>query len=201
MLIISALKHDNRLRQGINYVEAVLQAYQRYSRLNPTIQSPLELQFDEIGVVLDEHSDAYTIGEQASNISSTFNTDALNGILHKAIDTPIIYALRNQSKSRPYDKRNAWPDNQDYGARIKRDATKACRACLSVSHCITSGDIYYTLAKATLCKAFLSNNEKKDMIKRNIRDYRKERKYKQFKNRTTSRMRGAIHKMYTKGTS
>ena len=37
------------------------------------------------------------------------------------------------------------------------------------------------------------------MVKRNIRDYRKERKEKVYKAKTTSRMRGMIHKMYTEG--
>ena len=37
------------------------------------------------------------------------------------------------------------------------------------------------------------------MIKRNIRDYRKERKEKQYKHKTATRMRGVIHKMYAEG--
>ena len=73
MFIISDLNHDIRLRPGLKYVESVLQVYQRNSRFNTTIHFPLELHFDEIDVVLDEHSDDYTVGEQASDIHSTFN--------------------------------------------------------------------------------------------------------------------------------
>ena len=39
------------------------------------------------------------------------------------------------------------------------------------------------------------------MIKRNIRDYRKERKEKQYKNKTKSRIKGIIQKMYVDGTT
>ena len=37
MFIISAFKHDARLRPGVQYIESVLQAYQRDSRLNPSL--------------------------------------------------------------------------------------------------------------------------------------------------------------------
>ena len=154
-----------------------------------------------VGVVLDEHSDEYTAGEKSSAPRSTFNVDALNGLAYKATDNAKIHALRHHNNNRPYDKRKARPDRQEYGARNKNDNTKTCRACLSAGHCVTSGDICYPLAKATLCQSFINNNENGDLIKRNIRDYRKERKERQYKSKTASKMRGAIHKMYAEGTS
>ena len=54
MFIINALKHDAMLRQGIQYIKFALQAYQRDLRLNPTVQFPLKLNFNEIGVVIDK---------------------------------------------------------------------------------------------------------------------------------------------------
>ena len=157
MFIISALRHDVQLRPGVNYVESVLQAYQRDTRLNPSIKFPLELQFDEIGVVFDEHSEEYTVGDKSSVPRSTFNADAINGLAYKAKDNPIIHALRQRPKPyRPYDNRNKKSDRPDYGLkRNKQDSTKSFRACLNNGHCITQGDICYPLANATLCQWFL----------------------------------------------
>ena len=203
MYIISALKQDIRLRPGIQYVESVLQAYQRDSRLNPSIQFPLELQFDEIGVVLDEHSDDYVVGEKSSITRPAFNADAINGLAYKATGEAKIHALRNRPlHAKPYssyDNRNR--NKQEYGNnKGTKDATKSCKACLSAGHCITHGDICYPLAKATLCQNFLSNKDNEEVIKQNIRDYRKERKEKLYKAKTSSKMRGMIHKMYDTGT-
>ena len=95
MFIISALKHEIRLRPVINYVESVLHAFQRDSRLNPALLFPLELQFDKIGVVLHEHRDDYIVGEKASTICSTFNSGAINCLANKAINDPVIHAICN----------------------------------------------------------------------------------------------------------
>ena len=57
MYIIYALKNDSRFRPGILYVESLVQSYQRDVRLNPSLQFQLELEFDEIGVVIDEQSE------------------------------------------------------------------------------------------------------------------------------------------------
>ena len=113
MFIISAFKHDTRLRQGVQYIESVLQAYQRDSRLNPSIQFPFELQFDEIGVVLDEHSDDYTAGEKSTTIRSAFNSDAINGLAYKATNDPMIRALTSRPRhENPYRKSKS--GKQDY---------------------------------------------------------------------------------------
>ena len=47
-------------------MESTLQAYQRNARLKPFITFLLELDFDKIGVVLDEHSDDYKVKEISS---------------------------------------------------------------------------------------------------------------------------------------
>ena len=92
MFIVNALRHDERLQPGIHYVESTLQAYQRDAHLNPLIQFPLELDFDEIGVLIDERSDDYIVGAQAT-LSST------NSLAHKVSDTPVIHALHRNSSS------------------------------------------------------------------------------------------------------
>ena len=94
LFIISALKHDARLKTGVQYVASVLHAYQRDYTLNPSIPLPLELQHDNIGVVLDEHSDDYTVGDNASKVRLIYNDDSIR-TAHAANDTPVIHALRS----------------------------------------------------------------------------------------------------------
>ena len=65
IFIINALRHDARLQSGIFYFDLTLQAYQCDVRLNSTITFPIELQFDEICVVIDENSDDYNVGANA----------------------------------------------------------------------------------------------------------------------------------------
>lgn len=60
--------------QGLQYVESTLQAYQRDTNLNPLIQFPLELNFDVIGVLIDERSDDYIVG--ANTALPKFNGEA-----------------------------------------------------------------------------------------------------------------------------
>ena len=132
MYIISALKHDIRLRPGVQYVESVLQAFQRDARLNPSIEFPLELQFDEIGVVLDEHSDDYTVGEKASITHSLFNSDAINGLAHKANSKATIHALR-QRTYKPYNRSETRPPKNDYDLKRQSKITP-CASLSAGSH-------------------------------------------------------------------
>ena len=99
MFIINALRRDERLRPGIYYVESTLQAYQRDANLNSSIQLPLELDFDEMGVVIDERSDDYIVGANAALPKSVFNGNSLNDLAHKVLDSPVIYALNRKSSS------------------------------------------------------------------------------------------------------
>ena len=62
MFIINTLRHDEWLQPGLHYIESTLQAYQRDTNLDLLIQFPLELGFDEIGVLIDERSDDYIAG-------------------------------------------------------------------------------------------------------------------------------------------
>lgn len=190
MFIISALRHDTRLRPGLNYAESVLQAYQRDSLLNPDTPFPLELQIDEVGVTLDEHSDEYTVGDKATAVKSTYSSDT----------RPVIHAFK--SRPRQYDERKRKPFKPDYDAKKPmRDNTKTCRACLSLGHCVTSGDICYPLTKATLCQSFLSNTDNDETSKRNLRDYKKERRDRASKSKTSRKMHGVIRKMVTDGAT
>ena len=201
MFIIDALKHDARLQPGLQYVASNLHAYQRDVSLNPAISFPLELEFDEIGVVIDEHSEDYTVGAKTALPRSIFNADALNGVAHKISDNPIIHAL---SRRQPPYQRN---DDKNVPCTVlklksKRDnnaPTVACKACLGLGHCVTKGDICYILAKASICQSFMAISDNRDHVKRNGIDFRKERKEKSYKAKTSSRMQGMIHKMYTDG--
>ena len=62
MFVLDALCHDSILKAGVAYVELTLQSYQNNTRLNPFLQFTLELEFDNIGIVLDNHSEDYVVG-------------------------------------------------------------------------------------------------------------------------------------------
>ena len=128
----------------------------------------------------------------------------MRGLAHTANDRPVIHALHNRpSQDNPdsrYDSRSS--NKPAYNRkRPTQDDTKTCKACLNVGHCITSGDLCYPLAKATLCQYFLSNSENDELTKRNIRQYRQDRKERKYKNKKTTRMRGMIRKMYANGAT
>ena len=197
MFIINALRHDARLRPGLHYVESSLQAYQRDARLNPAITFPLELHFDEIGVVIDEHSEDYIVGANAALPRSIFNENNVNGVVHNLTDLPVIHALR---KHQPYQRndRNTRTSKRDYKNRDDKP-TVVCKACLGLGHCVTKGDICYILAKATICQTFMAVADNRDHVKRNSIEYKKEKKQKTYKAKTSSKMNGMIHKMYTDG--
>ena len=200
--IINALRHDARLRPGLYYVESTLQAYQRDVRLNSAIPFPLELQHDEIGVVIDEHSDDYTVGANASLPTSIFNS------AHKLTDDAVIHALH--SRRQPYkrnddnrhDNKNTRPGKRDYTSnRDSKNSSTTCKACHGLGHCVTKGDICYILAKATVCHTFMASATNKDHIQRNALDFKKERKEKTYKAKTSSKMRGMIRKMVADGST
>ena len=66
MFILHALKVDTCFKEGLVYVEATIQAYQRDTIITPTTLFPLDLEIDEITVTIDERYDAYTVGDKAA---------------------------------------------------------------------------------------------------------------------------------------
>ena len=50
MFVIKALSVDSRFKNGLVYVEATLQAYQRDTQITPTTPFPLDLDIDEIAI-------------------------------------------------------------------------------------------------------------------------------------------------------
>jgi len=50
MFVLQALTGDARFKEGLTYVEATIQAYQRDTRISPDTPFPLELEIDEIAV-------------------------------------------------------------------------------------------------------------------------------------------------------
>ena len=66
MFILHALTVDTRFKEGLVYVEATIQAYQRDTRIIPTTPSPLDLGINEISVTIDERSDAYKVRDKAA---------------------------------------------------------------------------------------------------------------------------------------
>ena len=195
MFIINALRHDERLRPGLHYVESTLQAYQKDKNLNPSIKFPLELDFDEIGVLIDERSDDYIVGANTA-------LPKFNDLAHKVSDSPVIHALHRKSSSYQRQDNKHDKNKRDYKpTRDKPSPIIVCKACLGVGHCVTKGHICYILAKATICNSFMSVAENKDAINRNVIEFKQERKEKAYKAKTSSRMNGMIHKMYEDGST
>jgi len=198
--IINALRHDVRLRPGLFYVESTLQAYQRDVRLNSAITFPHELQHDDIGVIIDDNSDDYTVGANAHLPTIIFDS---NGALRRAEDQPVLHALRGyQSSYQRQDNKNGTQTKRDF--KPKRDSTTptiSCKACLGLGHCVTKGDICYILAKATICHSFMAATANKEHIQRNAADFKKERKEKSYNAKRSSKMNGVIHKMIADGST
>ena len=58
-----------------------LKVYQYDTRINSSITLHLELEVDEIGVVLDKHSDSCNVGENTSPTCSIFNDNSLHHVV------------------------------------------------------------------------------------------------------------------------
>ena len=171
--IINALRQDTRLHPGLSYVESSLQAYQRDSRLNPAITFPLELEFDEIAIIIDEHSEDYACGEKSTLPRSIFNDNNINGIVYTF---PIVRSLGKHTtpyrKKERYDTRKIDRRPHDDGRRPKGKPNVTFKACLGFGHCVTQGDICYSLAKATICQEFISNKLNDTVTKKNATDFK-----------------------------
>ena len=67
MFVLNVLTFDKRFKEGLTYMEATLQAFQRDTRISSMTPFSLELKIDESAMKIDERSDSYVIGD---NITS-----------------------------------------------------------------------------------------------------------------------------------
>ena len=96
MFILHALTVDTSSKEGLVYVEATIQAYQRYTIITPTTPFPLDLEVDKIAVTIDERSDAYAVGGKVG-APRVLNPYAR---VMDTVDTPSIRALGRRDNSR-----------------------------------------------------------------------------------------------------
>lgn len=130
--------------------------------LNPSLFFPLELNFDEIGVVIDEQSDEYTVEDKATTTRNMFNVDTINSISHAANDSHVVHAMCSQPRNKN-DDYNRRPRSSNIHERTPPDH-KNTSITLNMGHCVTRGDLCYILAKATLCQICLSIPSNEDYI-------------------------------------
>ena len=60
---MKALERDKRQNNGIMYVNTILEAYQCDTNINPSIPFPIDLEINEIGVVMENNCEDYTVGD------------------------------------------------------------------------------------------------------------------------------------------
>ena len=93
MYIINLLKSDDRLTPGITYVQATIEAHQHNIALNPMLPFPIDLHIDDIAVVIDDCSPAYTVGVNTES-PPIFNTGTSDGLVRRI--TPYIRTFGKQ---------------------------------------------------------------------------------------------------------
>ena len=106
MFVLNALTFDKQFKEGLAYVEATTQAFQRDSRVSSTTPFPLDLEIDEIAVTIDERSDNYVVGDKVT-APRVLNPYAKTHIrMLEATDIASIRAMghRNSSRNDDYKK-------------------------------------------------------------------------------------------------
>ena len=197
MFVLEALVVDSWFKDGLVYVEATLQSYQRDTNIAPTTPFPLDLDIEEIEITISERSDAYTIGVKTT-------TPCIVNTYARVIDntnTPVIRTMdRRDGNRKPYDKGGytKFKDRQSDKPKVRN--TQIRKACMSVGHCITNLDtIYYVVAKKFICNRFVDDTANATLVKSNTYRYKKEQKEKAIRSKTTSRMDGIVKKMKIAG--
>ena len=108
MLILNALIIDKRFRMGLNYVKATIQAYQRGSRINIDIQFPLDLEIYEIEVTIDERSDNYTSGDNATPLKVVNLYASGNKVRRLEVqEVESIRAMRKREHTQPVTRQKS----------------------------------------------------------------------------------------------
>ena len=197
MFIIKALGIDSRFKDGLVYVEATLQAYQRDMQITPTTPFPLDLDIEEIAITIAERSDAYTVGEKAP---SPRVVNPYARVLDNQ-DTSVIRAMgRKDNNCKPQGNGGYQRYKSDKMEKPKIRNTQTCKACMGVGHCISNADtVCYVVAKAYICNRFMEDAANASIVKSNTYRYKKEQKEKAMRLKTSSRMDGIIKKMESAG--
>ena len=86
MFILHTLIVDTCFKEGLVYVEATIQVYQRDTRITPTTPFPLDLEIDGITVTINERSNPYMVRDRAA-AQRVLNTYAR---VMDTVDTPSI---------------------------------------------------------------------------------------------------------------
>ena len=159
---------------------------------------PIDLEIDEIAVTIDERSDDYVVGD-SKTATRVINPYAKPHI--RMLEATDIASIRAMGRRNP-------PGNNDYkkGSYKKREDkpagrnTQMCKACLGMGHCITNPDtICYNVAKQQMCSKYLDNAENVQAIKSNAYRYKKDRKEKASRAKTSSKMDGFMRTMEDEG--
>ena len=190
MFVLNALTADKRFKEGIIYVEATIQAFQRDSRDSKDTPFPLDLEIDKIAVTIGERSKAYEVG---NNITPprVINPYASKLRLLNVEDIPSIRVLKRRDDTRSINfKKGVY----------KRNSTQMYKSCLGIGHCISNPDtICYNIAKHQMCTKFIDNAENTQDIKSNFYRYKKDRKDKAPNVKISSKIDGIIRSMEDEG--
>ena len=122
-------------------------------KTNMTTSFPLDLKIEEIGVTIDERSDAYTVGDKAA-APRVLNPYA------RVLDstTPTIRALGRRDNLRQPRSKSTYKYNDKPDGRPSTRNTQTCKACMGIGHCITNPDtICYIVAKAHLSNRYMDD--------------------------------------------
>ena len=108
MFVLNALTSDKRFRDGLVYVEATIQAYQRDSRVSGDTPFPLDLEIDEIAVTIDKRSEDYLVGDKITT-PRVINPYASKIRMLEAEDKASISVLKRREDTRNNSyKKNAF---------------------------------------------------------------------------------------------
>jgi len=64
MCVVKALTADAQFKDGLVYVTATIQVYQRDVRTNLDLPFPVDLELGDIDVTIDERCDEYEVGSK-----------------------------------------------------------------------------------------------------------------------------------------
>ena len=177
MFVFNALTFDKQLKEGLTYVEATLQDFQRDSRVSSMNSFPLDLEIDEIKVIIDERSNNYVVSNKIAS-AQVINPYAKSNI--RMLETTYIASIlamgrRNQPRNDDYKKVRIKKRDDKPASRN----TQMCKLYLGMGNYITNPDtIYYNVATQQMCSKYLDIAENVQAIKSNAYRYKKDRKEK-----------------------
>ena len=105
LFIVKTLIFDSRFKDCLINVTALIQAHQREFRCNEDIIFPMERELEVIWVSIDERSDAYTVGTNATTTAPTKIINAYDKWLSiHTVHTASIKVVGHRDKKCPYEK-------------------------------------------------------------------------------------------------